>query len=112
MPAEIPGIEIENHYETESGPSIQPRVEKESMDVRRLALAAHANAGLSVVDTPLATTRGLDNPGVSNDAPVIDLIENHSLLSRGVHRTANQEMVNGGNNSSNDKGDGIPYLRH
>ena len=44
------------------------------MDVRRLALAACANAGLSEVDAQLDTTGGVDEHGTYDDAPImIDL---------------------------------------
>ena len=55
VPAEIPEIEIENNYEAVQGPAVEPEAEKEPMDVRELTMTAHANAGLSIVDTPLNT---------------------------------------------------------
>ena len=43
------------------------------MDIRRLALAARANAGLSEVDAHLDTTRGVDEYGTHDNASMIDL---------------------------------------
>ena len=56
--------------------------EKELMDIRRLALAAHENAGLGEADTHLNTTRGVDErgDGAHDDAPMIDLIEDDPCL--------------------------------
>merc|ERR1712194_836549 len=56
VPAEIPGIEIEDDYVAVQGPAGELEAEKELMDIRRLALAARANAGLSEVDAHLDTT--------------------------------------------------------
>ena len=55
--AEIPGIDTEINYGTVQGPAVKPEIEKEPMDVRRLALAARTNDGLNVVDAPLDTSR-------------------------------------------------------
>ena len=60
VPSEIPGIEIEDDYVAVQGPAVEPEPDKEPMDVRRLALAARANAGLGEADAHLATTRGVD----------------------------------------------------
>ena len=60
VPAEIPGIEIENNYKAVQGPAAKPEAEKVPMDVRKLALAARANAGLSIMYAPLDTTRGVN----------------------------------------------------
>ena len=50
------------------------------MDVRNLALTARANAGLSAMDTPLATARGVDDPGTRDNVPMIDLTRNDPFL--------------------------------
>ena len=42
------------------GPAVELEADKEPMDIRRLALAARANNGLSEKDAHLNTTRGVD----------------------------------------------------
>ena len=49
------------------------------MGLRKLTLAARVNAGLSVVDAPLDTTRGVNERGTHNDAPMIDLTGDDSF---------------------------------
>ena len=113
VPAEIPGIEIKTNYEAVLGPAIELEVEKEPMGVRRLALTARANDGLSVVNTSLATTRGVDKHGVSDDVPVFDLTGYDPLLLEKTKNRVKKEMVNDGNNdSSNEGNDDIPPLQH
>ena len=80
MSAEIPGIEIENDYSEVQGPAIKPEAEKGPMNVRELALAARANAGLSLVGAPLNTTRGVNERGMHDNAPMIDITEDGSFL--------------------------------
>ena len=88
VPAEIPGIEIKNKYEAVPGPVIGLEAEKEPMDVRKLVLAARVNAGLSVVDKPLDTTRGVDDHGTYDDAPVLDLTVNDLFLPKKTQNRA------------------------
>ena len=80
------------------------------MDVKRMALAARVNAGLSVANTPLSTTRIVNNHGVSDHAPIIDLTGDDLLLPRGVYRSK-QELVNDDNTSSDYKDNGIPHQK-
>jgi hypothetical protein len=80
VPAEIPGIKIEDDYKAVPGPAVEHELEKESVDVRKGALAARANSGLNVVDTPLVTTRGVNSHGINDDAPVINLTRDYPLL--------------------------------
>ena len=70
------------------------------MDARKLALAAHMNAGLGIMELSLNKTRGANNHSVSNITPVIDLAGNGPILSGGVPRSVRQIMVNDGNDSS------------
>ena len=58
------------------GQAVGLEAEIELMDVRELALAARATAGLSVVDTPLNTTRGVNEYDSHDGASVIDLAGN------------------------------------
>ena len=111
MPAEIPGIEIEINYEAVPGPVVKLKAEREPVDFRKLALVARANAGLSVVDTSLHTTRGLDDHGVHDDARMIDLTGNDPFLSGKIQNRVKQEMVNDGESGSNDNNDSIPPLQ-
>ena len=55
-----------------------------------MTLAAHVNAGFSIVDTPLATIRGADNHGVSDDGPVIDLTGNDPVLPEKCKKTSSK----------------------
>ena len=73
VPAEIPGTEIEDDYVAVQGPAVELEAETEPMYMRRLALAAHANAGLGEKDAHIDTTRGVDEHGSHDDAPTIDL---------------------------------------
>ena len=59
MPAEIPGIEIEDDYVAVQGPAVKLEADKEPMDIRRLALAVRVNAGIGEADAHLTTTRGV-----------------------------------------------------
>ena len=87
VPAEIPGIKIENNYEAVQGPAVKSEAEKEPMDARKLALAVRANAGLSIVDAPLDMTREVNECGTHDDAPVIDLTEDDFFLpAKSQHR--------------------------
>ena len=70
------------------------------MGVKRLALAACVNAGLSEVDAHLDTTRGVDEHGIHDDAPMTDLTGD-----------IKQEMGNGAS-GSNDDNDTVPPLSH
>ena len=80
VPAEIPGIKIEDDYVAVQGPAVELEAYKEPMDIRRLALAARANAGLSEADAHLNTTRGVDEHGTHDNAPTIDLTGDDSFL--------------------------------
>ena len=93
VPAEIPGIEIEKNYEAVPDPAIEHEVEKEPIDVRKLTLTACVHACLSVVGTSLATTRGMDNDGVSDDAPVIDLTGSDPFLSGNHKKGSNKKWL-------------------
>ena len=112
VPAEIPGIEIENNYEAVPGPAVKLEAEKEPMDVRKLALAARANACLSVVDTSLDKTRGVDDHGAHDDAPMVHLTGNDPFLSEKIQNRAKQKMVNNGESGSNDDNNTISPLQH
>ena len=80
VPAEIPGIEIEDNYKAVQGPAVEPEAEKEPMDVRELTLAVRANDGPNVVDASLDTTRGVNERDTHDDASVVDLTEDESFL--------------------------------
>jgi hypothetical protein len=112
VPAEIPGIEIEDDYKAVPGPAVEHELEKESVDVRKRALAARANSGLNVVDTPLVTTRGVNSHGINDDAPVINLTRDYPLLPEKMYKNMKQQTVSDGNDSSDDKDNGMPSLRH
>ena len=73
VPAEIPGIKIEDDNVAVQGPAVELEAEKEPMDIRRLALMARANAGLGEADAHLNMTRGVDEHGTHDDAPMINL---------------------------------------
>ena len=81
VPSEIPGIEIEDDYVAVQCPAVETEPDKEPMDVRRLALAARANAGLGKADAHLATTRGVDEHGTHDNATIIDLTRDAPLLT-------------------------------
>jgi hypothetical protein len=108
----MPRIEINNYYAPVSGPAFELESEKDPMNVSRLAPVARVNTGLSIVNTPLNTTKGVNNHGISDDAPIIDLTGNDPLLSGGVHRSTKQDLVNGCNDGSNNEDDGIPHIGH
>ena len=94
MPAEIPGIEIEDDYLAVQGPAVKLEAEKEPMDIRRLALAACAHADLGEADAHLNMTRGVDEHGTHDDAPTIDLTGDDSFLPGRAYNRVKQEMVN------------------
>ena len=60
VPAEIPGIVIEDDYVSVQGPAVELEAEKEPMDIRCLALVECANADLGEVGAHLSTARGVD----------------------------------------------------
>jgi hypothetical protein len=84
------------------GQAIELEVGKEPIDIRKLALTARANAGLIVVDTPLATTRGGDDNGTYDNVPIIDLARNSPFLPGKKQNGVKQETVNDGGNNSDD----------
>ena len=86
--------------------------EKKPMDVRNLALTAHANAGLSTMDTPLATAREVDDYGTRDAAPMNDLSGNDPFLPEKTQNRVKQEMVNDGDGSSNDNSNAMPHIYH
>ena len=91
VPAEIPRSEIEHNYKAVPGSATKPEAEKEPIDARRLALVARAHVGLSVVDTPLATTRGVDKYGVRDGTSVIDLTGKMTLSYKEKHTKASSK---------------------
>ena len=93
------------------GPAVELKPDKEPMDVRHLALAARANAGLGEADAHLTTTRGVDEHGAHDDAPMIDLTGDDPFLPGRAQDRVKQEMANGVD-GSNDEDNTMPLLRH
>ena len=81
------------------------------MDVTELTLVVRANDDFNVIDAPLDTTRGVNERGMHDDAPVIDLTEDESFLPAKSQNEIKQEMVNG-DSGSDDKANSIPPLCH
>ena len=81
VPAEILGIQIEDDYVAVKGPAVELEAETEPMDIRRMALAACANAGLGEADAHLNMTRGVDEHGTHEGVPMIDLTGDDPFLS-------------------------------
>ena len=113
VPAEILGIEIEDHYVAVQGPAVELETDKEPMDIRRLALTARVTAGLGEADAHLNTTRGVDEHGAHDDTPTIGLTGGGSFLPGRAHDRVKQEACwqNRRGNQADQREDKVHYDR-
>ena len=113
VPAEIPGIEIEDDYVAVQGPAVELETDKEPMDIRRLALTTRVTAGLGEADAHLNTTRGVDEHGAHDDTPTIDQTGDGSSLPGRAHDRVKQEACwqNRKGNQANQGKDKMHYDR-